>query len=105
MKDQQTLSVYENSDVMQEATLEMKPFRFEGPLLPWKEQREKLLAAYLEQVLAQVNGNISEASRRMNMNRACIYKHLDRLGIKPKRRASKFRIVSADPIGEAEVAE
>jgi DNA-binding NtrC family response regulator len=58
-----------------------KKLRYETTILPLKEQHGQFMRAYLEFVITSLDGNISAASRVLEMNRAHLYNLMERYGI------------------------
>lgn len=92
MKDRQLIyPVYSSEEGMTISAQEPALFQFEASILPWREQSEKFMAAYIQHVLEQTDGNISEACRVLKMHRACFYKWMKRFGIKRVKLFSRDR--------------
>lgn len=69
---------------MEQVRLEKK-LRYETTILPLKEQHAQFMRAYLDFVIASQDGNISAASRVLEMNRTHLYNLIERYGIVPIR--------------------
>ncbi|HHQ47571.1 MAG TPA: hypothetical protein ENK19_01640 [Acidobacteria bacterium] len=56
-------------------------FRTEGELPPLREARARFEAAYIERVLEQCQGNVSQAARVLGIERSHLHRKIRQLGI------------------------